>query len=108
MHIQRVWDENKQVYGAKKVWLQLRRDGIQVARCTVERLMKHLGLRGAVRGKKVKTTWPDKTAARPDDLLAVAVALNSRPRKPLGWQTPAEALNNHVPSVQQGTVAMTT
>jgi len=69
VHIQRVWDENKQVYGAKKVWLQLRREGIPVARCTVERLMKHLGLRGAVRGKKVKTTWPDKTAARPDDLV---------------------------------------
>jgi len=69
VHIQRVWDENKQVYGAKKVWLQLRREGIEVARCTVERLMKQLGLRGAVRGKKVKTTWPDKAAARPDDLV---------------------------------------
>jgi transposase InsO family protein len=69
VHIQRVWDENKQVYGAEKVWRQLHREGIQVARCTVERLMKQLGLRGAVRGKKVKTTWPDKTAARPDDLV---------------------------------------
>ena len=67
--IQRVWDENKQVYGAQKVWRQLHRQGVQVARCTVERLMGKLGLHGAVRGKKVKTTWPDKTAARPDDLV---------------------------------------
>lgn len=50
--IQRVWDENFRVYGANKVWRQLQREGIQVARCTVERLMKKLGIQGIRRGKK--------------------------------------------------------
>ncbi len=56
--IQRVWDFNQQVYGAKKVWMQLNREGIAVARCTVARLMKHIGLVGTVRGKVVRTTIP--------------------------------------------------
>jgi transposase InsO family protein len=68
--IQRIWDENEQVYGAEKVWRQLRRDGHQVARCTVERLMRQLGLRGAVRGRAwIITTRADDTAARPADLV---------------------------------------
>lgn len=54
--IRRVWDDNFQAYGARKVWLQLRREGKAVARCTVERLMGKLGLKGVVRGKRVKTT----------------------------------------------------
>ena len=49
--IERVWHENRRVYGARKVWRQLRREGFGVARCTVERLMKRRGLRGVVRGK---------------------------------------------------------
>jgi beta-phosphoglucomutase-like phosphatase (HAD superfamily) len=49
--IQRVWEENFQMYGARKVWRQLKREGFGVARCTVERLMAMLGLQGAVRGK---------------------------------------------------------
>lgn len=57
--ITRVFDRNFRVYGARKVWLQLKREGIPVARCTVERLMRELGLRGAVRGKKHRTTVPD-------------------------------------------------
>ena len=57
--IRRVHEQNYGVYGARKVWLQLRREGIQVARCTVERLMKADGLRGVVRGAKIKTTKPD-------------------------------------------------
>jgi len=61
--IQRVWDENRQVYGAKKVWKQLRREQHAVARCTVERLMRRLGIEGVVRGKSVRTTQQD--AARP-------------------------------------------
>jgi len=61
--IQRVWDENKQVYGAYKVWRQLNREGIGVARCTVERLMRRNGLKGVVRGKKHFTTKPDSIAA---------------------------------------------
>ena len=65
--IRRVWDENKQVYGAKKVWKQLLREGWQVARCTVERLMRRLGLRGVVRGKPVKTTVSDTALPCPLD-----------------------------------------
>jgi putative transposase len=65
--IRRVWDENKQVYGVRKVWKQLRREGFQVARCTVERLMRQLGLAGVVRGKVVKTTHSDKAMPCPRD-----------------------------------------
>ena len=67
--IRRVHEDNYGVYGARKVWLQLRREGIQVARCTVERLMKTDGLRGVVRGAKIRTTKPDPAAARPEDLV---------------------------------------
>ena len=67
--IQRVWDDNFQVYGARKVWRQLTRDKIEVARCTVERLMREMGLAGAVRGKKCRTTIPDEGADRPADLV---------------------------------------
>ncbi|TDY17103.1 transposase InsO family protein [Paraburkholderia sp. BL6665CI2N2] len=65
--IKRVWQANMQVYGADKVWKQLNREGIAVARCTVERLMKQLGLRGVMRGKRVRTTIPDVSAPRPLD-----------------------------------------
>jgi putative transposase len=66
-HIQRVWQANFQVYGADKVWRQLQREGIQVARCTVERLMRRLGLRGVMRGKVVQTTFGDPAAPCPLD-----------------------------------------
>ena len=56
--IRRVHAENYGVYGARKVWKQLKREGFRVARCTVARLMREMGLRGVSRGKKVKTTWP--------------------------------------------------
>ena len=65
--IRRIWDENKQVYGVRKVWRQLLREGIGVARCTVARLMKRLGLAGVVRGKVIKTTHSDKAAPCPRD-----------------------------------------
>lgn len=69
--IRRVWDEHRQVYGADKVWAQLQREGTTVARCTVERLMRALGLRGVVRGKpRVRTTISDETNDRPRDLVA--------------------------------------
>ena len=58
---------NKQVYGADKVWKQMNREGLTVARCSVERLMRRLGLRGVIRGKRVRTTMPDTTAPRPLD-----------------------------------------
>jgi len=67
--IDRVWQENFQVYGPRKVWKQLNREGIDVARCTVERLMRGMGLQGAVRGRKFKTTIPDDGAIRPPDLV---------------------------------------
>jgi putative transposase len=65
--IERVWQVNLQVYGAKKVWRQLNREGIRAARCTVERLMKHLGIEGVRRGKVIKTTVPDKALPCPLD-----------------------------------------
>jgi len=65
--IQRVWHANWQVYGADKVWLQMNREGIRVARCTVERLMRAMGLQGARRGKTVRTTTPDTSAPCPLD-----------------------------------------
>ena len=65
--IQRVWHANWQVYGADKVWLQMNREGIPVARCTVERLMRAMGLQGARRGRAVRTTTPDTSAPCPLD-----------------------------------------
>jgi transposase InsO family protein len=67
--IRRVWEENFRVYGVRKVCRQRRREGLDVARCTVERLMRTLGLQGAVRGCKARTTIPDDAAARPADLV---------------------------------------
>ena len=62
-----MWEENFRVYGVRKVWRQLRREGIVAARCTVGRLMRELGLRGVVRGRRVKTTTPVAKAACPAD-----------------------------------------
>ena len=68
--IQRVWDEHEQVYGPRKVWRQLRREKIEVARCTVERLMRALGLRGTSRGRAWKiTTHAESVTRRPADLV---------------------------------------
>jgi transposase InsO family protein len=67
--IQRIWEANFRVYGADKVWAQLRREGFSVARCTVERLMRELGLRGLVRGKTPRTTVGAAGADRPGDLV---------------------------------------
>ena len=65
--IERVWRGNMQVYGADKVWRQLAREGMAVARCTVERLMRRQGLRGVRRGKVVRTTVSDGKASCPLD-----------------------------------------
>ena len=68
--IKRIWAEHFGVYGADKVWAQLGREGVRVARCTVERLMRILGLRGVIRGKtSVRTTLGDAAAPRPADLV---------------------------------------
>lgn len=65
--IKRVWEENLKVYGADKIWKQMNRENIPVARCTVERLMRGQGLQGARRGKRVRTTVPDCSVACPLD-----------------------------------------
>ncbi len=65
--IQQVWNSNFEVYGADKVWKQMNREGQTVARCTVERLMRGMGLRGAMRGKVVRTTVPDAGTPCPLD-----------------------------------------
>lgn len=67
IEVQRVFEENFSVYGVRKVWRQLRREGVEVARCTVARLMRQMGLAGVVRGKPVKTTVSDKAAPCPLD-----------------------------------------
>lgn len=82
VQIARVHEENFRVYGARKVWRQLHREGVDVARCTVERLMRELGLEGVRRGKKRRTTTPDETAARPADL----VERNFSASTANGWQ----------------------
>lgn len=65
--IARVFAANFEVYGARKVWLQLNREGLAVARCTVARLMRGMGLRGVIRGKPIRTTFSDKAAPCPAD-----------------------------------------
>ena len=65
--IRRVFAENFQVYGVRKVWLQLKREGVEVARCTVARLMRAMGLHGVIRGKPVRTTISDKASPCPLD-----------------------------------------
>lgn len=70
VEIQRIYDDNQKVYGVRKVWIQANREGIGVAKCTVRRLMRELGLRGATRGKGFKkTTKADQTLPRPADLV---------------------------------------
>ena len=65
--IQKVWDDNWKVYGVRKTWRQLRREGVDVARCTVARLMAGMGLRGITRGKGIKTTFSDTSVPCPRD-----------------------------------------
>lgn len=67
IEIGRVFDANYRVYGVRKVWRQLQREGFEVARCTVARLMKTMGLQGIIRGKPVRTTVSDKAAPCPLD-----------------------------------------
>ena len=105
--IRRVYDENFQVYGARKIWRQLNREGESVARCTVERLMRGMGLQGAVRGKPVKTTVSDKAAPCPRD----KVGSNSRrrgrtrcgcPTSPMSRLGPASSMSPSSSTPSQG------
>ena len=66
-HVLRVFSENFEVYGVRKVWRQLKREGFDVARCTVARLMKAMGLKGVILGKPHRTTFSDKAAPCPLD-----------------------------------------
>jgi putative transposase len=67
IEVRRVFDENFRVYGVRKIWRQLKREGFDVARCTVSRLMRDMGLQGIIRGKSIKTTVSDKAAPCPMD-----------------------------------------
>jgi putative transposase len=112
--IQKIYKDNYSVYGAKKIWWQLRRNGVEVGRCRVERLMRDMGLAGAVRGKPVRTTVADPDGTRASDLVKrqftagapnrlwvadftyvttwagtvyVAFAIDAFSRKIVGWKT---------------------
>ena len=126
-----LWVANYRVYGAHKLWKAARRAGIDVGRDQVARLMRLAGIEGIRRRRRVRTTRPDSGAVRPADLVerdfsatepnrlwvsdltyvatwaGVALALNTRPRKTLRWRTPAEALDEHLRSTQQDSVATT-
>ena len=65
--IECVWEQNYKVYGVRKVWHQMRREGFDIARCTVARLMKDIGIEGVIRGKKARMTIPDKSQPCPLD-----------------------------------------
>ena len=67
--VRRVWEDNFKVYGVRKVWRKLSRGGSAVARCTVARLMRQMGLQGVVRGRRFKTTIGDEALVRPADLV---------------------------------------
>jgi transposase InsO family protein len=69
VQIRRIYEQSKSLYGARKVWWQLKLDGTAAARCTVERLMRQAGLEGVRRGRKRRTTIPDERASRPADLV---------------------------------------
>ena len=124
--IRRVWNANQQVYGAKKVWKQLNREGIRVARCTVARLMDEMGLEGVVRGRRFKTTVPEESAARPTDLVErnftadrpnqlwvsdltyvatwrgfvyVAFVIDVFSRRIVGWRASSSLRSEHSPSM---------
>ena len=67
IEIRRVFEQNFRVYGVRKVWRQLKREGFDVSRCTVARLMRSMSLQGIIRGKPIRTTFPDKAATSPLD-----------------------------------------
>ena len=96
--IRQVHAANVEVYGARKVWRQLGREGIAVARCTVERLMRRMGLRGVVRGKETRTTIADKALPCPADKVNRqfrAPQPNALPRAP--WRPLLRSRIGHRP-----------
>jgi putative transposase len=85
--IRRVWEANRRVYGVREVWGQLHREGIDAARCTVERLMREMGMQGIVRGRTPRTTIPDKTSLKPTDLVQRKfIARQANPKLFVHWE----------------------
>ena len=82
IEIARVWEASRQRYGARKIWHARRREGVDVARCTVERLMKAMGIEGVVRGRQIVTTNPDAARPCPDDPPARTTPLPGRKGQP--------------------------
>jgi len=131
--IQQTWDAHLQVYGARKVWEPLRRDGHTVARCTVERLMRQMGLRGATRGRAwTITTRPAATTDRPTDLVErrftatrpdqlwvadftdvptwqgfvyVAVVIDVFTRRIVGWRVSSSLVSTFVPDALEQVIS---
>jgi putative transposase len=87
IEVRRVFDQNFSVYGVRKVWRQLKREGFDVARCTVSRLMRDMGLQGVIRGKSVKTTISDKAAPCPLD--HVRPVQGTKTERPLALRFPS-------------------
>jgi len=69
--MKQVWEENRSVYGARKLWRAMLREGHDLVRCTVERLMRDIGIEGVTRGKKIKTTWSVKALSCPMDRVNI-------------------------------------
>ncbi|MGF6425947.1 transposase InsO family protein [Bradyrhizobium elkanii] len=97
VEVRRVFDQNFSVYGVRKVWRQLKREGFDVARCTVSRLMQDMSLQGVIRGKSVKTTISDEAAPCPLDHVNrqfkaprpnvyVAFVIDAYARRIVGWR----------------------
>ena len=78
LKIDGAWEDNRKLYGARKIWHVLRREGEDVARCTVERLMRRLGIKGVVRGKRVVTTNPFAIALEPVALRRLTISAMPR------------------------------
>jgi transposase InsO family protein len=109
VEIRRVWEANFGVYGVRKVWRQLAREGTAmarctVARCTVARLMRAMGLQGAVRGRKVRTTIPDPAAACPLDRVNREF---QAPRPNALWVSDFTYISTWVPISRRGSASFT-
>lgn len=98
--IRRVWEANYRAYGAKRVWLTLRREGYPMARCTVERLMADMGIAGVRRGHTPRTTMADPTAVRAPDLVDRQFRAD---RPDQLWVTDAKCRRRHLMSPHQAT-----
>ncbi len=92
VEIERVWEDNYKVYGARKIWVALNREGIAVARCTVERLMRELGIRGAVRARPAAPRGRRTTRL---GALATSSSAPSARQRPTGYGSPTSLTCGH-------------